>query len=59
MDMMTGDVETVTPESMLAEAVDKMLDHSIHCLPVVQDDHIEGILTHTDILRLMMRLDAV
>lgn len=51
MDIMTRDVRTVGLRVPLAEAVDQLLEHGIHCLPAVQDDKLVGIITHSDILR--------
>lgn len=56
-DVMTRDVETLSPESSVREAVDKLLDRKFGCLPVVEDDgRLVGIITETDLVRLAGRL---
>lgn len=59
---MTPDPLVVTPESNLADAVDLMLSQKIGGLPVVETlqgpgrRSLVGIITASDILRLMLRL---
>lgn len=59
---MTRNPVVVTPEASLADAVELMLDHKIGCLPVVASlqgpgrRRLTGIVTETDIFRLMLRL---
>jgi CBS domain-containing protein len=56
-DVMTRNVETLSPVCSVREAVDKMLDHKFGCLPVVDDDgQLVGIITETDLVRLAGRL---
>jgi len=51
-EFMTVDPMTVRPDTTLAEAIGKMLDKKINCLPVVADDgSVCGILTSTDLLK--------
>lgn len=58
-DVMTRDVETLSPESSVREAVDKLLDRKFGCLPVVAEDgRLVGIVTETDLVRLAGRLLA-
>lgn len=49
-DIMVPAVITVTPETALCDAVRLMLDHKIGCLPVVENEHLVGLITETDIL---------
>lgn len=58
-DIMTPGVRTIGPDVPLTEAIDQMRDHSIHCLPVVTGDSLEGIITHTDILRAIAKLEQL
>lgn len=41
---------TITPDTLIEEAVKLMRDHKIGCLPVVEDDKLYGIFTETDAL---------
>ncbi|MGQ9507920.1 MAG: CBS and ACT domain-containing protein [Thermodesulfobacteriota bacterium] len=41
---------TITPNTLIEEAVKLMRDHKIGCLPVVEDDKLYGIFTETDAL---------
>lgn len=50
-DIMTADPITLTPDSLVMEAMLHMGERGIHHLPVAQDGHIVGIVTQTDITR--------
>jgi CBS domain-containing protein len=53
--VMTPDPITVSPETSLAEAARLLVDHGIHCLPVVGYNGILlGIVTDTDLLRVLI-----
>ena len=52
---MTSPVITVTPQTPLVEAARLMLQHKIDGLPVLEADQLVGILTGTDIIRLLVR----
>jgi len=41
---------TITPDSLIEEAVQLMHDHKIGCLPVVEGEKLYGIFTETDAL---------
>ncbi len=47
---------TVTPETNIMEAMNKMRDHNIGCLPVVKGKELVGIITEMDFLRITSRL---
>jgi len=52
--LMSSDVVTVTPDTLVADAADILLDEEIGSLVVVDDDNgIEGILTSTDFVRIV------
>jgi acetoin utilization protein AcuB len=53
MQIMTHQVVTVTPDTPIEAACDLMLQHKIGGLPVVSDRHLVGILTESDIFRLV------
>jgi len=54
--IMTRDAATVTPDQSMAEAVKILTTRRIGCLPVVEDGELRGILTTTDMLKLLSRL---
>ena len=49
-DIMIKEVATISPEANLCEAVKLMMDKKIGCVPVVEDDHLVGLITETDIM---------
>jgi CBS domain-containing protein len=52
--LMTSDVKTVTPDTLVEDAADLMLDQTIGSVIVVDDDGgIEGILTRTDFVAIV------
>ncbi|MCR4405812.1 MAG: CBS domain-containing protein [Anaerolineae bacterium] len=52
---MTTPVITVTPQTPLVEAVQLMLEHKIGGLPVLESGQLVGILTDTDVIRLLVK----
>ena len=58
-EMMTYFVMTTAPDRLMTEAVGRMLGHRVGALPVVEDRHLVGILTRTDVLRAFRRLSSV
>ncbi len=55
-DIMIEKPITVTPETSILTAMNKMRDHHIGCLPVVQGKELVGIITEMDFLRITSRL---
>jgi acetoin utilization protein AcuB len=50
--VMTRDVITVKPDDELEEAAARMLDKSISCVPVIdQEETVYGIVTRSDLLK--------
>lgn len=55
--VMTKEVKTVTPETLLVDAVALLHKKRYGCLPVVMDkDRLMGVLTVTDMLGLTLQL---
>jgi CBS domain-containing protein len=54
-EVMTKDVVTVEPDIPLNEAIVKMVQKSIHRLPVVEKSALVGIVTRGDIIRGLAR----
>ena len=58
--VMTHQVFTVTPETLLSEAASEMLSRRINCLPVIgSDGKVCGIITSTDLLRSYQKIQAL
>lgn len=55
-DVMTTDLITVAPEADIEDAVARMLEHKIGCLPVVGGGKLVGLLSETDCLRYLQRI---
>ena len=53
--VMTRDPITISPQATIGEAAHLMLLHKIAGLPVVEDGQVVGILTESDIFRLVAR----
>lgn len=54
-----GRLVVVSPDAKIGEAVRLMIENGISGLPVVEDDKIVGILTKTDLARLVLKLRGV
>ena len=55
--IMTRDVDTVGPDTPLAEAATKLLAHKYGCLPVVDEQQqLLGIVTEKDFLELLVQV---
>lgn len=52
-EVMTDEVETIDPGADIKEAARRMLEHKVGCLPVVQDGKLVGLVTETDLLRVI------
>ncbi|PLY00919.1 MAG: cyclic nucleotide-binding protein [Desulfuromonas sp.] len=50
-DVMEHAPECMSPETLLYEAITFMMEHGIKYLPVVDGEHLEGIVALTDLLR--------
>ena len=54
--IMTRDMLTIRPNAFIYEALQILLDHRIGCLPVVEQSELKGIITATDMMRLLAEL---
>ncbi len=54
-DVMTAEVVTVTPETPLWQAAELMLKHKIGGLPVLEGGEVVGMITESDIFKLLVR----
>ena len=57
-EIMTRSVITIGPDASAREGARLLLEHKIGALPVLDDGHLVGIVTETDIVRAFMRLTA-
>lgn len=57
-EIMSTPVVSVGPEAELMDAARLMLEDKVGSLPVVERGHVVGILTETDLLRQICRVDA-
>lgn len=53
-DFMTPNPITIAPDAKIAEAARLMFEQKVGGLPVVENDRLVGIITETDLCRLLM-----
>jgi len=53
--IMTTDPRTVTPDTSVAEVAQLMLDYKIGGIPVVDNGNLVGIITESDIFRMVVK----
>jgi acetoin utilization protein AcuB len=53
-EIMTYDPITVAPEDTIQEAAERMLEYEISGLPVVEDGHVVGMITESDIFSIIV-----
>jgi acetoin utilization protein AcuB len=54
--IMTRDPLTIEPSKTVYEAAQMLFDRRIGCLPVVEEGELKGIITTTDMLKLLLQL---
>jgi CBS domain-containing protein len=57
-DMVEPDAPTVTPDTPLEEAMELMLDPKVTLLPVLDEGEVVGVVTRTDLVRLIEQLEG-
>jgi len=57
IDIMTRNVKTAGPDATLLTALRDIARHRIGCLPIVEDHWLIGLLTDTDMLRIIADID--
>jgi CBS domain-containing protein len=53
--VVTRGVQTTGPDEWIGDAVQRMMEYHVDMLPVVVDKHVVGIMTTTDLLRMIVR----
>ena len=53
-DVMTYDPVTIDPEDTIQEAAERMLEYEVSGLPVLDGERVVGIITESDIFRLVV-----
>jgi CBS domain-containing membrane protein len=56
-EVMTSDVITTSPDTLLVEAARVLTERKIGCLPVVEDGRLVGIITEADFVAMVARQD--
>jgi CBS domain-containing protein len=54
-EVMTDEVRTIEPGADIKEAARLMVEHQIGCLPVVENGKLVGLITETDLLKVVAR----
>jgi CBS domain-containing protein len=57
-DLMNEEVETISPDAPIEEALEAMLNPEVTMLPVMEQDQLIGVVTRTDLVRLIETLEA-
>ncbi len=52
-EVMTEEVRTINPDADVKEAARLLIEHKIGCLPVVEKGKLVGLVTETDLLRVI------
>jgi CBS domain-containing protein len=52
-EVMTEEVRTIGPDADVKEAARLLIEHKIGCLPVVENGKLVGIVSETDLLRVV------
>ncbi|MCB9916757.1 MAG: CBS domain-containing protein, partial [Planctomycetes bacterium] len=55
-EVMQAEPITVAPDATCLEAIERMREHRVSCLPVVRDGRLVGILTEHDFMQIAARL---
>jgi len=50
---MSGEIHTIGPDAVVADAARIMVERKIGCLPVVEGEKLVGIVTETDFVKLV------
>jgi acetoin utilization protein AcuB len=56
--IMSPDVITIEADAAVTTAIDLMYEQGVSCLPVVEENRLAGIITTSDLMRLLRRILA-
>ena len=56
--VMTKDPMTISPNASLIDSARMMLENRISALPVIEDEHLVGIITESDIFRAFVKMET-
>jgi CBS domain-containing membrane protein len=54
-EIMSTEVDTVEPDESLKAAAEMLIENKLGCLPVVEGEHLVGIVTESDFVRLFVK----
>ena len=54
-EIMATEIDKVEPDESLKTAAEMLIENKIGCLPVVEGEHLVGILTESDFVRLYVK----
>ena len=57
-EVMSDNPLSISKDASISEVANTMMDTGYNGLPVVEDDNVIGIITQTDILRLIAKLES-
>jgi CBS domain-containing protein len=58
VDLMQAEAETIAPDALVEEALEAMLNPEVTMLPVLEQGRVIGVVTRTDLVRLIETLEA-
>ncbi|MCC6454934.1 MAG: CBS domain-containing protein [Caldilineaceae bacterium] len=58
VDLMQDEAETIGPDALVEEALEAMLNPEVTMLPVLEQGRVIGVVTRTDLVRLIEKLEA-
>jgi CBS domain-containing protein len=58
-DIMTREVVTVTPDTLIMDVARRLLDHRIGGVPVVAGDQVVGVITESDLFRMIVSAQTI
>lgn len=58
VELMEDEVETVAPDTEIHEVLERMLNPEITMLPVLEGETLVGVVTRTDLVRLIQELES-
>lgn len=57
-ELMRSEVETIAPDAPIEDALEAMVNPEVTMLPVIEQERVVGVVTRTDLVRLIETLEA-